>query len=162
MLIEELIEKAFSDGYEYAQKEFTGRTKLINKLKKSAYEINQGLRTNDSMLMKKPEYVFSVGGRVNKVNSTKIAEAAKSRYRVSNRDVNKDASRLHESINRKGILAGNEASRIKLEPRWSNKRQQHQYGSKKLRKEQSNYDHNNFSTLTLSHGDLKKIMKQGR
>ena len=48
MLIDELIEKAFSDGYEYAlmeQREF-GVVKQANKMAKKAWEANQPLAKN--------------------------------------------------------------------------------------------------------------------
>lgn len=61
MLIDELIEKAFSDGYEYAQKEFAGALTMMNKGRFNPQTFNNG-----GILMQTPQqfknYVTSATG----------------------------------------------------------------------------------------------------
>lgn len=105
MLIEELIEKAFSDGYEYAlmeQREFAGNTKVLNKFKKSAYEIKRGLELNNSNLALRPESSFR-RDLLRRTNPDEIAHVAKNKARMHNRTFEK-LGNIHDKINKRGNL----------------------------------------------------------
>ena len=56
MLIEELIEKAFCDGYEYAQKEFASirkATKIAKRASKDAYDLSRGSDLGGKSLLRR-------------------------------------------------------------------------------------------------------------
>lgn len=100
MLIEELIEKAFSDGYEYAQKEFAS----IRQLKKTVKNVIRG------------EHAFRNGG----INSAKSTSAYRSLKRsvpggVQNTEsfVERNASKIANQKKMKSLKSGLEKFDIK-------------------------------------------------